>query len=219
MPQELGLYPDLTARGFLDYIGLLKGVGPTARRRDQVAELLALTALTEVADRKIGGFSSGMKRRVGIAQALLGDPTLLIVDEPTAGLDPEERIRFRNLLAQLAGDRTVLLSTHIVEDVASTCLQLAILSAGRLLHAGSTQGVIDAARGRTWTVQLPVGVAPQGDLTVVSALQHGDGVGYRVVSSGAYPVEGEPAEPTLEDGYLALVRGAPSTGLDRTGAA
>jgi ABC-2 type transport system ATP-binding protein len=218
LPQELGLYPDLTARGFLDYIGLLKGVGPTARR-DQVAELLALTGLTEVADRKIGGFSGGMKRRVGIAQALLGDPTLLIVDEPTAGLDPEERIRFRNLLAQLAGDRTVLLSTHIVEDVASTCRQLAILSAGRLLYAGSTQGVIDAARGRTWTVQLPVGVVPQGDLTVVSALQHGDGVGYRVVGSGAYPVEGDPAEPTLEDGYLAVVRDGSAAGLDRTGAA
>jgi ABC-2 type transport system ATP-binding protein len=219
LPQELGLYPDLTARGFLDYIGLLKGIGPTARRRDQVAELLALTALTEVADRKIGGFSGGMKRRVGIAQALLGDPALLIVDEPTAGLDPEERIRFRNLLAHLAGDRTVLLSTHIVEDVASTCRRLAILSAGRLVYAGSTQGVIHAARDRTWIVRLPVGVTPQGDLRVVSALQHGDGVSYRVVSSGAYPVEGAPVEPTLEDGYLAVVHGTTAVGADRPGAA
>jgi hypothetical protein len=96
---------------------------------------------------------------------------------------------------------------------------VAILSAGRLLYAGTTQGVVDAARGRTWTVHLPVGVAPQGDLTVVSALQHGDGVSHRVVSSGAYPVDGEPAEPTLEDGYLAMVRGGPVAGLDRTGTA
>jgi ABC-2 type transport system ATP-binding protein len=102
----------------------------------------------------------------------------------------------------------VLLSTHIVEDVASTCQRLAILAAGRVLHAGATKGVVDAARDRTWLVHLPVGVAPQGDLTVVSALRHSDRVSYRVVSSGAYPVEGEPVEPTLEDGYLALIRSA-----------
>jgi ABC-2 type transport system ATP-binding protein len=212
LPQELGLYPDLTARRFLDYIALLKGIGSAQQRRDQIDELLALTALTDVADRKIGGFSGGMKRRVGIAQALLGDPALLIVDEPTAGLDPEERIRFRNLLAQLAGDRTVLLSTHIVEDVASTCRQLAILATGRVVYAGLTDGVVDAARDRTWVVRLPVGVTPQGDLAVVSALQQADGVAYRVVSSGAYPVEGEPVEPTLEDGYLALMRSVTAAG-------
>jgi ABC-type multidrug transport system ATPase subunit len=211
LPQELGLYPDLTARRFLDYIALLKGITSAHQRGDQVDQLLALTALTDVADRRIGGFSGGMKRRVGIAQALLGDPDLLIVDEPTAGLDPEERIRFRNLLARLAGDRTVLLSTHIVEDVASTCRRLAILAAGRLVYAGPTTGVVDAARDRTWLVRLPIGVTPQGDLTVVSALQQADDVAYRVVSSGAYPIEGEPAEPTLEDGYLALMRSVTTT--------
>jgi hypothetical protein len=137
--------------------------------------------------------------------------------------------RDRVLLAAVAGgdeaglrglvDRTVLLSTHIVEDVASTCRGLAILSAGRLVYAGSTQGVIHAARDRTWIVRLPVGVTPQGDLRVVSALQDGDGVSYRVVSSGAYPVEGEPVEPTLEDGYLAVVHGTTAAGADRPGAA
>jgi len=206
LPQELGLYPDLTARSFLDYIAILKGLDNTPARRRRVAEMLELVALDGVAGRKVGAFSGGMKRRLGIAQALLGDPALLIVDEPTAGLDPEERIRFRNLLAGLAGERTVLLSTHIVEDIASSCRQLAVLGSGRLLYAGDTTGIIAAAAGKTWEVRLPAGTAPQGDLTVVSALHHGDTVSYRVVSTGAYPVHGLPVEPTLEDGYLALMR-------------
>ncbi len=206
LPQELGLYPDLTARSFLDYIAILKGLDNTPARRRRVAEMLELVALDGVAGRKVGAFSGGMKRRLGIAQALLGDPALLIVDEPTAGLDPEERIRFRNLLAGLAGERTVLLSTHIVEDIASSCCQLAVLGSGELLYAGDTTGIIAAAAGKTWEVRLPAGTAPQGDLTVVSALHHGDTVSYRVVSTGAYPVHGLPVEPTLEDGYLALMR-------------
>ncbi len=136
-----------------------------------------------------------MKRRLGIAQALLGDPALLIVDEPTAGLDPEERIRFRNLLGDLAGERTVLLSTHIVEDIASSCRHLAVLGSGHLLYAGDTAGVIGAATGKTWEVRLPVGVAPQGNLTVVSVLHHGDTVSYRVVSGGASPSTASPSNP------------------------
>jgi ABC-2 type transport system ATP-binding protein len=113
LPQELGLYPDLTAWEFLDYIAILKGLADRNARQHRVNELLETVGLADVAERKLKGFSGGMKRRVGIAQALLNDPRLLIVDEPTAGLDPEERIRFRNILAALAGDRTVILSTHI----------------------------------------------------------------------------------------------------------
>lgn len=206
LPQELGLYPDLSARAFLDYIGILKGLGNAGSRAERVDELLCLVGLSEVADRKVGGFSGGMKRRVGIAQALLSDPALLIVDEPTAGLDPEERIRFRNLLAGLAGDRMVLLSTHIVEDVASTCRRLAVLADGRVRYCGDTEGLIGAARGRTWQVSLPPGVAPAGDLVVVSTRAEERHVTYRVVASGAYPVDGEPVAPTLEDGYLAMLR-------------
>ncbi|HMA37383.1 MAG TPA: ABC transporter ATP-binding protein, partial [Chloroflexia bacterium] len=121
LPQELGVYPDLSAREFLDYIAILKGLDDPRARQARVAALLETVGLASVAARKLKTFSGGMKRRVGIAQALLAEPQLLIVDEPTAGLDPEERIRFRNLLGDLAGDRTVLLSTHIVEDVAQTC--------------------------------------------------------------------------------------------------
>jgi len=206
LPQELGLYPDLTARNFLDYIAILKGLDDRVNRHDRVAQLLDVVSLTDDADRKVGTFSGGMKRRVGIAQALLSDPRLLIVDEPTSGLDPEERIRFRNLLAGLGDRRTVLLSTHIVEDIASSCQRLAVMAKGRVLFTGEVTDLVEVARDRTWRVELPVGVAPEGDLTVVSALHGGATVSYRVVSSGSYPVEGVPVEPTLEDGYLTLMR-------------
>lgn len=213
LPQHLGLYPDLTACAFLDYIALLKGLDDKHDRSRRVAETLELVGLTDLGTRKTGSLSGGMKRRLGIAQALLTDSHLIIVDEPTAGLDPEERIRFRNLLTSLAGQRTVLLSTHIVEDVASSCRQLAILSRGRVLYAGDTAGVTATAHGKTWDIQLPIGVAPQGDLTVVAALQRDDHINYRVISSGAYPVDGTPLEPTLEDGYLALLRQSDPAGL------
>src|SRR5579872_7444963 len=137
LPQDLGVYPDLSAREILDYMGILKGLEDRTMRRRRVEHLLEVVALSNVANRKLKTFSGGMKRRVGIAQALLNDPQLLIVDEPTAGLDPEERIRFRNLLADLAGSRTVLLSTHIVEDVAQTCRVLGVLAGGRVRFHGS----------------------------------------------------------------------------------
>ncbi len=206
LPQELGLYPDLTAREFLDYVGLLKGLDDTATRRRRVGELLEMVGLTADAGRKLRGYSGGMKRRVGIAQALLNDPRLLIVDEPTAGLDPEERIRFRTLLAQLAGDRTVLLSTHIVEDVAQTCRELAVLAAGRLIFRGTVAGLVAVATGQVWQLDAE-GAAPTGG-TVVSAVAHGTGTRYRVIAESA-PVPGAvPVEPSLEDGYVALTRRA-----------
>ena len=206
LPQELGLYPDLTAAAFLDYIAILKGLDHTPSRRERVNEVIELVALGDVAMRKLGGFSGGMKRRVGIAQALLGDPALLVVDEPTAGLDPEERIRFRNLLVNLGGNRTVLLSTHIVDDIASSCRNVAVMSHGRVVFAGDTAHLTDAARGNTWEVELPIGVSPHPAFTVVSALQDDGFMRYRVVSSGDVPDRARAVEPTLEDGYLALVR-------------
>jgi ABC-2 type transport system ATP-binding protein len=205
LPQELGVYPDLSARQFLDYIGILKGLDDGKARRRRVEELLETVDLAAAADRKLKSFSGGMKRRVGIAQALLNDPRLLIVDEPTAGLDPEERIRFRNLLSELAGERTVLLSTHIVEDIAQTCRNLAAMTGGRVIFQGTTADLVDAARDHVWTV-TSAGSRPEGDFTVVSSLHLGSTTLYRLVGQPGPHLQPTPAEPSLEDGYVWLMR-------------
>ncbi len=205
LPQELGLYPDLTAWEFLDYIAILKGLADRNARQHRVNELLETVGLADVAERKLKGFSGGMKRRVGIAQALLNDPRLLIVDEPTAGLDPEERIRFRNILAALAGDRTVILSTHIVEDVAQTCHNLAVLAGGRVLFSGTTADLVDAARGQVWTIEANEPIAMPG-ATVVSTLHLGDTIQFRVVGDHHGTHRAAAAVPTLEDGYVSLMQ-------------
>jgi ABC-type multidrug transport system ATPase subunit len=205
LPQELGLYPDLTAREFLDYFGILKGLAERDARQRRVDELLETVGLADVAGRKLKGFSGGMKRRVGIAQALLNDPRLLIVDEPTAGLDPEERIRFRNILARLAGDRTVILSTHIVEDVAQTCRNLAVLAGGQVLFAGTAADLVDAARGQVWTIEADEPIAMPGS-TVMSTLNLGDTIQFRVVGDYHGNRQATPAIPTLEDGYVSLMQ-------------
>lgn len=208
LPQDLGVYPDLSAYEFLDYVGMLKGLCDRRARHQRVEELLELVSLNKVAGRKLKTYSGGMKRRVGIAQALLNDPKLLIVDEPTAGLDPEERIRFRNLLADLGGNRTVLLSTHIVEDIAQTCQKLAIMKNGRVIFQGTVADVINETRGRVWTITSQ-GAKPTGNFTVVSTLNIGTAVQYRVVGElpiGIYAASTLPAEPSLEDGYVWLMR-------------
>jgi len=207
LPQELGLYPDLSGREFLDYMALLKGLEHGRKRR--VEELLDVVGLRSDANRKLKGYSGGMKRRVGIAQALLNDPQLLIVDEPTVGLDPEERIRFRTLLAELAGDRTVLLSTHIVEDVAQTSRQISVLDSGRVRFRGATRELIAAARGHVFSVHTD-GPRPEGDLTVVSMIQHDAATEYRVVGAAA-PEAATELEPGLEDAYVWLMRSGRET--------
>lgn len=205
LPQDLGMYPDLSAREFLDYVGILKGMDERKARQQRVEELLELVSLSAVANRKLKTFSGGMKRRVGIAQALLNDPKLLIVDEPTSGLDPEERIRFRNLLSDLGGNRIVLLSTHIVEDIASTCRRLAIMNMGRIVFQGSTEELASEARGKVWMVTTS-GSKPAGDLTVVSTMNMGATVQYRVVGDLAASNGATLTEPSLEDSYVWLMR-------------
>jgi ABC-type multidrug transport system ATPase subunit len=202
LPQDLGVYPDLTARQFLDYVALLKGMDDRTVRRRRIGELLEVVALTAEADRRLRGFSGGMRQRVGIAQALLADPQLLIVDEPTAGLDPEERIRFRTLLSQFAGRRTVLLSTHIVEDVAQTCREVAVLARGRLIFRGTVDELTHRAQGRVWSIVTDGPPPTEG--TIVSALPHGDGMRYRIVAPTAPGSQARQEVPALEDGYLAL---------------
>jgi len=204
LPQELGLYPNLTACEFLDYIATLKGIADKTRRRQQIADALASVRLSDVAHRQLRTYSGGMKRRVGIAQAILGDPRLLIVDEPTAGLDPEERVRLRNLLSDMAAERTVILSTHIVEDISQSCNDLAVIHQGRVLFRGSPRDLIAQARGKVWVVAA-AGEWPDGGLTVVSSLQMQDATQYRVVGVPMAGYDATPAEPSLEDGYIWLM--------------
>jgi ABC-type multidrug transport system ATPase subunit len=203
LPQELGLYPNLTAREFLDYIAILKGVTDRAVRRQQVNDVLHQVRLSDEADRQLKTYSGGMKRRVGIAQALLGDPQLLIVDEPTAGLDPEERVRLRNLLADMAARRIVILSTHIVEDISQSCTDLAVIARGKVLFHGAPRDLVARARGHVWTINSS-SERPNAGLTIVSTLQLQDTVQYRVLGDPAGHVAA-PAEPSLEDGYLWLM--------------
>lgn len=205
LPQELGLYPDLTGREFLDYIAILKGVTDSKARYRQVAELLELVGLSEAANRRMKTYSGGMKRRVGIAQALLGNPRLLIVDEPTSGLDPEERVRLRNLLADLSRRCTVILSTHIVEDASQSCNDLAVLNQGCTVFRGNPRDLIAQARGKVWTITT-TGERPDAELTTVSTLQRQECVQYRVLGNPAPHYAAQAVEPTLEDGYIWLMR-------------
>jgi len=207
LPQELGMYPELSAYQFVDYMAILKGLDDRQARRRQVGEVLEMVGLRQEAGRKIKGFSGGMKRRVGIAQALVNNPRLLIVDEPTAGLDPEERIRFRNLLVNLAAERSVILSTHIVEDVGQTCQDLAVLSHGQVLFRGSPVELTQSADGHVWNYTSPSHEKPDHDLTVISMLLLAEGTQYRLVgeSIAGYP-QAQPAQPSLEDGYVWLMK-------------
>ncbi|MBZ2208950.1 ABC transporter ATP-binding protein [Massilia soli] len=150
LPQDFGVYPKVTAYELLDHFAVLKGLSNRARRREVVDGLLQQTNLFEVRNQRLGGFSGGMRQRFGIAQALLGDPQLIIVDEPTAGLDPQERVRFHNLLSDIGEDKTVLLSTHIVSDVADLCSNMAIINKGQVLLCGEPQKLIDAIDGKIW---------------------------------------------------------------------
>jgi ABC-2 type transport system ATP-binding protein len=207
LPQELGMYPELTAAQFVDYMAILKGMDDSRARRQSVERMLEIVGLSHEAGRKIKGFSGGMKRRVGIAQALVNDPKLLIVDEPTAGLDPEERIRFRNLLVRLAAERTVLLSTHIVEDIGQTCRDAAVLARGQVIFRGSPAELTESAAGHVWTLTSDKPEKPDHNLTVVSMLHLADGIQYRLVGQDAagYP-SAEETPPGLEDGYVWLMK-------------
>jgi ABC-2 type transport system ATP-binding protein len=215
LPQELGMYTDLSARQFVDYMAILKGMDDSHKRSQRVEEVLETVGLRDAAHLKIKGFSGGMKRRVGIAQALVNDPKMLIVDEPTAGLDPEERIRFRNLLVNLAKDRVVILSTHIVEDIGQTCRDLAVLAKGCILFRGSPTELLNSTEGHVWTLTMPGLEKPNHDLTVVSMLHLAEGTQYRLVGSraGEYP-DAVPVQPGLEDSYVWLMK--QSVGADVT---
>ena len=202
LPQDFGLHGQLTAREFLRYVGRLKGLsGRTLERR--LGELLEVVNLRSAADRRLSGYSGGMRQRVGIAQALLGDPRLLIVDEPTVGLDPEERVRFRNLLSEIAHGRVVILSTHIVSDVEAVAERIAVLRRGRLVALARPEELLRSAEGRVFRALVaPERLAEaQRRLSVASLLRRPEGVQVRFVGAPDWP-GAEPVEPTLEDAYL-----------------
>ena len=207
LPQEFGTYESLSARQFLDYQALLKGRWDARERHRVVADALGSVHLDANADAKIGGFSGGMKQRVGIAQTLLHLPRILLVDEPTAGLDPRERIRFRNLLAELARDRAVIFSTHIIEDISSSCNRLAVLSDGEVHFQGSPQEMVELTRGAVWQAQVSDEVFEniRASVRIVHHMRDGDDIRVRILGQDQPLPRAEPVTPTLEDSYLWLL--------------
>jgi ABC-type multidrug transport system ATPase subunit len=207
LPQDFGIYPHLNAIEFLEYLAAIKGLdGRTARHR--IDELLQVVNLVDAARRPLGGYSGGMKQRVGIAQALLNDPLLLIVDEPTAGLDPEERVRFRSLVAELSGERIVILSTHIVSDVEATATSIAVIVQGRLVRHALPEELLQAVEGKVWmwlTTSQELTALKQQYL-ISSTARRSDGVHVRVVAEQKPNGDAEPVSASLEDAYLYFVR-------------
>src|SRR5467141_687013 len=212
LPQDFGVYPNLNALEFLEYLAAVKGI-PARAARNRIRELLELVNLTDAIKRPLGGYSGGMRQRIGIAQALLNDPQLLIVDEPTAGLDPEERVRFRNLLSELSGERIVILSTHIVSDVEAVATEIAILSHGQLLAHDSPESLLASVSGRVW--EVVVHSADLGALRlkhlVSSTVHRSNGVHARVLADVAPERTARSLEPSLEDAYLAALSKQRST--------
>ncbi|WP_106767020.1 ABC transporter ATP-binding protein [Paenibacillus faecalis] len=207
LPQFFHIYPQMTGRDYLDYVGVMKGITDKKVRRKEISTLLEMVNMQEKADKKVRTYSGGMKQRIGIAQALLGSPDVLIVDEPTAGLDPQERVRFRNLLTRFSMNRTVLLSTHIVADIESNCRRVAVMNRGCLLMTGDLDELQACGEGYVWEAVLsPAQFAKVDPFLIVSTRSVPEGIvcrmtGDRPPMNGAIPVE-----PTLEDGYLALLR-------------
>ncbi len=206
LPQDFGIYPALSAREFLAYLAAVKGL-PSAQARGRVDECLGLVGLADAADRRLGDYSGGMRQRVGIAQALLNDPQLLIVDEPTVGLDPEERLRFRHLITDLAADRLVILSTHIVSDVEASATALAVMAKGKLLFFGAPELLVAQADGHVWEWLVPESQVAQArtQFTISSSLRRPDGVRLRVVAATSPSDDAQASTPDLEDAYLWLL--------------
>ena len=206
LPQEFGFYPEFTVQDYLEYMAALKGL-PRAEAARQIDALLERVSLAEVRRKKIVKLSGGMKRRVGIAQALLNDPEILILDEPTAGLDPGERVRFRNLLSEFAQDRIVLISTHIVSDVEYIAAENAVMKDGKIIAVDTTEGLVQQIEGKVWQGSAPAGELPRWEhcLQVVNLHNEPDGtVTLRYLADAPQLPDSVPAQPRLEDLYLWL---------------
>jgi ABC-2 type transport system ATP-binding protein len=209
LPQEFSSFPRLSAFEFLDYVGSLRGIRPRQKRQALVEKTLEDVGLYEARDRKASNLSGGMKRRLGIAQCLLGDAQIMIIDEPTTGLDPEERVRFRNLLSDLSRkDKIILLSTHIVGDISSTCSRIVLLDEGRVVFNGTPEELAERVRGKVWKVFVPALDldSVKTKYPVISAIPSEEGYQLRVVADRYAEGSAEPLEPNLEDAYVYFMR-------------
>ena len=209
LPQDFGVYPKVSAQDMLDHLARLKGISAAGERREVVATLLKQVNLFDVRKKALGGFSGGMRQRFGIAQALIGNPELVIVDEPTAGLDPEERVRFHNLLAEIGENVIVILSTHIVSDVSDLCANMAIINKGQVLLTGDPTTLTAALAGRVWqkTVARDELDATRAAFPIVATRLL---AGQTLVTAVAHDAPGDgfrPMEPSLEDVYFAAIAG------------
>ena len=209
LPQEFGVYPKVSAESLLDQFALLKGIAGRRARREVVEALLRQVNLWEVRKQKLGGYSGGMRQRFGVAVALLGNPKLMIVDEPTAGLDPAERVRFLNLLAELGENSVVLLSTHIVEDVSELCTRMAIIDRGEILLEAEPLGAIEGMRGRIWrsVIEKSALAEVEREYAVISTKLLAGRTVVHVYGDTAPGPAFEPAEPDLEDVYFGTMAG------------
>jgi ABC-type multidrug transport system ATPase subunit len=203
LPQDFGVYPQASAVDLLDHLAVLKGITARGGRRSEIERLLRLVNLWGDRNRAVSAFSGGMRQRFGVAQALLGVPRLIIVDEPTAGLDPEERSRLHDVLAEVAEDAVVIISTHIIEDVASLCDRLGVLAGGRLLFTGTPEQLVSQIGTRLWVSDHEPDYGVVLSSRLISRRRE-----YRFVSETPADSQSRPVEPTVEDGYLSVLKGA-----------
>jgi ABC-type multidrug transport system ATPase subunit len=208
LPQDFGLYPSLTTYETLDYMAILYNISNEAERKQRIESAMAKVNLTNLRDRPVGTLSGGMKQRVALAQAFLHTPKLLIVDEPTAGLDPEERIRVRSLLAELGGGGVIILSTHLIEDVEAVADKVAVLHRGRIRFHGTIAEMLDTVRNRVWQIVLTPAemTAIRGRYLETGLLRDGGRVLLRVVAEEVQEPNATAVEPNLEDAYIHLMR-------------
>lgn len=203
MPQDYSVYPGFTARDFLNYMGALKGISE-AKLKVRIPEVLEFVNLSEFSDKKVNTFSGGMKRRIGIAQAIMNEPEILILDEPTAGLDPRERIRFSNIISDMGKDKIVLLSTHIVSDIEAIATQLLVMKTGEILETGNVDKLVQKVNGQVWetVVSQEIYQRLRKERSIIHLKQMGNNVQVRFVGEKYSAAESCQVEPTLEDYYI-----------------